>query len=60
MIYPHLPPLTVKLTCAGGVLTALRGSPKPACPILGSACNNAIKDGKALFSSNLLYIKPQD
>lgn len=52
--------LTVKLTFTGGLLTALRGSPKPARPFLGSACNNAIKDGKALLSSNLLRIKPQD
>lgn len=60
MMYPHLPPLTVKLTCTGRLLTALRGGPKPARPFLGSACTNAIKDGKALFSSNLLCMKPQD
>lgn len=60
MLYPHLLPLTVKLTCSGGLLTALRGSPDPARPFLGSACNNAIKDGRALLSSNLLGIKPQD
>lgn len=60
MMYSHLPPLPVKSACTGGLLTALRGIPKPARPFLGSACNNAIMDGKALFSSNLLHIKPQD
>lgn len=59
----HVPspsPHIAKLTCTRGLLPALRGSLEPACPFLGSACNNAIKDGKALFSSNLLRIKPQD
>lgn len=56
---PHTAKLT-ELTCTGGLLTAPRGSLKPARPLLGSACNNAIKDGKALFSSNLIRIKPQD
>lgn len=60
MMYPHPLSFTVRLTCTGGLLTALRGSPKAARPFLGSPCNNAIKDGKALLSSNLLRIKPQD
>lgn len=49
---------TVTLTCTGRLLTALR-SPKHARPFLGSACPNAIKDGKALFPCVLLCIKPQ-
>lgn len=60
MMYPHLPLLTVKSTCTGGLLTALRRTPRPVCPFLSSACNNAIKDDKTLLSSNLIHIKPQD
>lgn len=59
MMSSHLPPLPVKSACIWGLLTALRGIPKPAYPFLGSVCNNAIKDGKALSFSNL-HIKPQD
>lgn len=59
-VCPSPAPHAVELTCTRGLHTALRGSLKPACPFLGSVCNNAIKDGKALFSSNLLRIKPRD